>query len=134
MLIAATIAFLLMHYGSSSMAMMWPYDQIEKLITQDVADEVRQKQAMEIVAHMKAANKASDKEREKSVDVLLKLTSKRDTPIEEIERAGQPLIAEDKLTAEKLLDMRFQLKAVMTASEWTKVFAARAAASRRKVP
>ena len=134
MLIAATIAFVLMHYGSSAAAMMWPYDQIEKLIKDDVADEVRQKQALEIVVQMKAANQAYEKERGKSVDVLLKLTSKRSSSIEEIERTGQPLIAEDKLTAEKLLDMRFQLKAVMTASEWTRVFAARTAAGGKKAP
>jgi hypothetical protein len=32
------------------------------------------------------------------------------------------------------MDMQFQLKSVMTASEWTKVFAARAAAGAKKVP
>ena len=52
---------------------MWPYDHVEKLVKQDVADEARRKQALEIVEQMKAANKAYDKEREKSVDALAKL-------------------------------------------------------------
>jgi hypothetical protein len=123
MLIAATIAFLLMH-GSSGAALLWPYDQTVKLIKQDVADEARQKQAVEIVDQMKAANKAYAKQREKSVEAVAKLAAKRDTPAAELERAGQPLVAEDRATAEKLLDLRFQLKSMLTASEWAKVLPA----------
>ena len=134
MLIAATIAFLLIRYGSSSLALMWPYDHVEKLVKQDVADEARRKQALEIVEQMKAANKAYDKEREKSVDALAKLVSVRETPVAEIDRAVQPMIAEDRALAQKLVDMRFELKSALTASEWAKVFPAPAAASAKNSP
>lgn len=125
MLIAATIAYLFMHFGSGSSALMLQYDQTEKLIRQNVADEARQKHSLEIVDRMKAATEAHAKEREKSVDALLKLLSLRDTPVAAIGRAGQPLIAEDRATAEKLLGLRFQLKSVLTANEWAKVLPAR---------
>jgi hypothetical protein len=124
MLIAATIAYLFMHFGSGSSALMWQYDQTEKLIKQNVADETRQKQALEIVDRMKAAKEAYAKEREKSVDALVKLLSVRETPTAAIGRAGQPLIAEDRATSEKLVDLRFQLKSVLPANEWAKVLPA----------
>jgi hypothetical protein len=38
--------------------------------------------------------------------------------------AAQPLITDDSATAEKLLDLRFQLRTVLTESEWAKVFPA----------
>jgi hypothetical protein len=132
MLTSIIIVFLLVHFGSSSSALMWPYDHIEKLIKQDVADEAHRKQALEIIEQMKAANKAYDKERGKSVDAVTKLASVRATPVAEIDRAAQPMIAEDRATAQKLVDLRFQLKAVMTANEWAKVFPAPTAAGAKK--
>ena len=138
MLMAALITFLLLHYGSgsSSPALLWPYEQTERRIKQDIADEARQKPALEIVDRMKAVTKAYAKQREKSVEALAKLEARRATPVAAIEGAGQPLIAEDRATAEKLLDLRFQLKSVLTASEWAKVLPAPAttAASARKSP
>lgn len=123
MLIAA-MAYLFMHFSSGSSALLWQYDQTEKLIKQNVADAARQKQALEIVGRMKVAKEAYAKQREKSVGALVGLLSVRDTPVAAIERAGQPLIAEDKATAEKLLDLRLQLKAVLNANEWAEVLPA----------
>jgi hypothetical protein len=125
MLIAVITAYLMMHYGSGSSALMWQYDQTEKLIKQNVAGEARQKQALEIVNQMKAATETHAKEREKSVGALVKVLSVRETPVAAIGRAGQPLIAEDRATAEKLLDLRFKLKSVLRANEWAKVLPVR---------
>jgi hypothetical protein len=134
MLIAALITYLLIHYDSSSPALLWPYEQTEKRIKQDVTDGARQKQALEIVEQMKTVNKAYAKQRERSVEALAKLEAMRETPVAQLERAGQPLIAEDRATAEQLLVLRFQLKSVLTASEWAKVIPAPAttAATARK--
>ena len=121
-----------MHFGSDSSALMWPYDQIAKSIKQDVSDEVRQKQALEILDQMKAADKASAKQREKSAKVLTKLEAVRETPFAAIEYAGQPLVADDRATSERLLDLRFQLKSVLTASEWSKLFPVQATAAEAK--
>jgi len=51
-------------------------------------------------------------------------SSKRSAPTSEIEQAAQPLVAEDRASAEKLLDLRFQLKSVLTPDEWKRVFPA----------
>ena len=52
---------------------------------------------------------------------------KRTTPDSDIERAAQPLVADDRASAEKILDLRFQLKSVLTPDEWKMVFPAPAA-------
>jgi hypothetical protein len=122
MLIAALTVYLLIHFGSHTLAVIPPLDETAALIKKDVADEARQKQALAIVDQMKATAGAHAKQRGKSIDSLNNLLAKRATPTSEIEHAAQPLIAEDKATAEKLLDLRFQLKSVLTPSEWGKVF------------
>lgn len=122
MLISLLVAYLLLHSdsGSSSPTVLWPYERTEKL----VAGQARQKQALEIVEQMKTVNEVYAKQREKSVEALAKLEATRETPVAELGRASQPLIAEDRATAEQLLVLRFQLKSVLTASKWAKVFPA----------
>ena len=122
MLIAALTAFLLLHYGSHSSELTNHLDQTAALIKQDVADEARRKQALAIVDNMKTIATASAKQHEKSVDALNKLLAKREVPTSDLKLAAQPLIAEDRATTEKLLDLHFQLKTVLTASEWARVF------------
>jgi hypothetical protein len=124
MLIAAITAYLLIHFGSHSLAVAPQLEQATQLIKKDVADEARQKQALAIVDQMKAATKAYAQRREKSIGSLNGVLGKRATPSSEIVSAAQPLIIDDSATAEKLLDLRFQLKSVLTQSEWAKVFPA----------
>jgi hypothetical protein len=133
MLISIFLAYLYFHFGSGSPSPepLWPYDATAKLIQQDVADETRQKKALEIVDRMKALNATYDKALETSIDALLRLEAVRTTPASAITAAGQSLVTDDKATAEKLLDLRYELKAVLTASEWAKVFPA-PAATRKK--
>jgi len=122
MLIALLTAFLLIHFGSHSSALTSQLDQTVALIQKDVADEARRKQAVAIVDQMKTEAKASAEQRKKSMEALNDLLAKRTTPASEIHNAAQPLVAEDKASAERLLDLRFQLKSVLTASEWKMVF------------
>ena len=122
MLIAALTAYLLLHYGSHSSALTPQFDQTATLIKQYVKDEARQKQALATVDQMKTIAMASAKQREKSIDALHELLAKREVPAGDIKRAAQPLITEDTATADKLLDLHFELKSVLTASEWAKVF------------
>jgi len=127
MLIAALTAFLLIHFGSHSSALTSQLDQTAALIQKDVADEAHRKQALVIVDQMKAEAQAAAKQRQKSVDALNSVLAKRTTPVSDIERAAQPLVADDRASAEKLLDLRFQLKSVLTPDEWKMVFPAPAA-------
>jgi hypothetical protein len=120
MLIAAIVILLL--HGSNTATLLWPYDETSHRIKQEVTDEVRRKQAVDVIDQMKAVNKAFAKKREKSVDALAKLAAHRELPAADFQQAGEPLIAEDKAVAESLLDLRFQLKSVLTAKEWAKVF------------
>jgi len=122
MLIAALTAYLLIHFGSHSSALTAQLDQTAALIQKDVADEAHRKQALVIVDQMKAEAQAAAKQRQKSVDVLNGVLAKRTTPVSDIERAAQPLVADDRASAEKLLDLRFQLKSVLTPDEWKLVF------------
>ena len=127
MLIAAITAYLLIHFGSHSLAVTPELDQTAELIKKDVADEARQKQALAIIDQMKATTKAYAQRREKSIDSLNGVLAKRTTPSSAIVSAAQPLITDDSANAEKLLDLRFQLRTVLTESEWVKVFPAPAA-------
>jgi hypothetical protein len=120
MLIAAIVILLL--HGSNTATLLWPYDETSHRIEQQVTDEVRRKQAVDVINQMKAVNKAFAKKREKSVDALAKLAANRESPAADFQQASEPLIAEDKAVAESLLDLRFQLKSVLTAKEWAKVF------------
>jgi len=122
MLIGLLTAYLLLHYGSHSSGLTNQLDHTAALIKQDVADEARRKQALAIVSNMKTIATASAKQREKSFDALNKLLAKREVPASDLKLAAQPLIAEDRATTEKLLDLHFQLKTVLTASEWALVF------------
>src|SRR5215467_7236349 len=103
MLIAALVAFLIIHLDVHSAAVTGPLDQAAALIKKDVSDEARQKQALAIVDQMKSEAKAYADKRAKSIDELTKLTAKRTTPSSEIAQAEQPLINEDRAVAEKLL-------------------------------
>jgi hypothetical protein len=134
MLIAAITAYLLIHFGSHSAAMTPQLDQTAALIQKHVADEAHRKQALAIVDQMKAEAKAYAKQRDKAVGALNGVLSKRTAPTSEIEQAAQPLVADDRASAEKLLDLRFQLKSVLTQDEWKKVFPASAgdAAGKKK--
>src|SRR4249920_1482638 len=122
MLIAALTAFLLLHYGSHSAALTNQLDQTATLIKQHVKEEARQKQALATIDQMKTIAKACAKQREKSMDALNELLAKREVPAGDIRLAAQPLITEDRAAADKLLDLRFELKSVLTASEWANVF------------
>ena len=127
MLIAALTAYLLIHFGSHSSGLTSQLDQTAALIQKDVVDEDHRKQALAIIEQMTAEAKAYAKQREKSVDALNGILGKRTTPVSDIERAAQPLVADDRVSAEKLLDLRFQLKSILTADEWKRVFPAPAA-------
>ncbi|HXX10409.1 MAG TPA: hypothetical protein VEK05_02750 [Burkholderiales bacterium] len=124
MLIAALTAFLIVHFSAHSSSMTAPFEQTAALIKQHVAEEARQKQALALVDQMKSQSTNYLQRRDKLIQALVGLTAKRATQVSEIEKAAQPLITDDRATAEKLLDLRFQLKSVLMADEWAQVFPA----------
>jgi len=122
MLIALLTAYLIMHFSSDSSALSAPFAQAAERIKKNVSDDDRQKQALTVIDQMKSEAQAYTQKRDSSMDVLARLLAKRTTAASDIEHASQPLIDEDRARGERLLDLRFKLKSVLTSSEWAKVF------------
>lgn len=122
MLIATFTALYLLYWSSGSVRLMANLDQTEKHIKANVADGARREQALQIVGRMKDANKAYWAQREKAAKSLAALIGKRATQSATLEAALNPLLADDNTTREQLVDLRFQLKSVLTAREWAAVF------------
>ena len=122
MLIATFTALYLLFWASSSGSTDPNLEHMATLIKSNVEDKTRREQALQIVAHMQDVNKAHSALREKVANSLAKLIGNRTTPPAAIEDALNPLIADDKTTREQILDLRFQLKSVLTAKEWGAVF------------
>jgi small-conductance mechanosensitive channel len=122
MLIGLAVILCLIFCGGRSSSLVPPFNQTEDLIKKNVQDDSRKKQALDTVDEMKKTFDASTDGRKKSIDSLQKLLDDRTTPPDQINSGLQSLIADDQTTSEKLLDSLFQLKNVITADEWTKVF------------
>ena len=130
-LIAAITALVLyFHMGSATVAPV--LDQAAALIKEDVADEAHRKQALAIVDQAETAVKTNAEQRAKAIEALAELTTRRAVPAAEIGRAAEPLIAGDRATAARLVDLRFQLKSVLTADEWANVFPTHSGADDKK--
>jgi len=123
MLIGTFTALYLLFWTSSSTPMMANLQQTEQRIKANVADDARRQQALQIVGRMNDANKAYSEQSRKVIKSLTALIGKRTTQPAAIEAALDPLLADDKTTREQLLDLRIQLKSVLTVNEWGAVFA-----------
>jgi hypothetical protein len=99
------------------------YDQTEGLIKKYVHDETRQKQALTIVDQAETDAERRQKELQKSVESLSNvLLNKRVSTASEIQAALNPIDAAAVGEVQKQLDLRFQLKTVLTEAEWSQVF------------
>jgi hypothetical protein len=124
MLIAALITCILIYTHGRSSELTLPFRQAEEHIKKDVADDGRRTAALSIVGRMQQTIQAIDKDRQNAPTSLRELLDKRTTSSTEIESALQPLKAGDEENCERLLDLRFELKGVLTAEEWKQVFPA----------
>ena len=122
MLIALFTAMYLMYWSSSSSPLMANLEQTEKLIKANVADDTRREQALRIVGQMRDVVKAYNSRNASVGKSLAALVEDRATKSAALEATLQPLLADDNATREQLVDLRFQLKAVLTAKEWAAVF------------
>ena len=114
---------LLVHFGLGHAAALSPqFDVAEANIKRDVHDEARRKLALNIVGQMKSTEADYVKSREKSSKAVNAAASKRETTPEELRAVAAPLLAEDKQVRDRMLDLQFQLRAVLTAEEWASVY------------
>jgi hypothetical protein len=124
MLIAALITCIVIYTHGRSSSLTPLFGQAEELIRKDVPDDSRRKQALDVVGRMQQTVEAIDKDRQNAPISLRELLDKRTTSSAQIENALQPLKVADEKNCETLLDLRFELKDVLTADEWKKVFPA----------
>jgi len=122
MLIATLTALYLLFWSSSSTPLMSNLDQVEKRIKANVEDAARREQALQIVDRMEDANKAYWTQREKAAKSLAALIGNRATQPPALKSALDPLLADASRVRAQLVDLRFQLKSVLTANEWAAVF------------
>jgi len=122
MLIALFTAMYLMYWSSGSSPLMANLEQTEKLIKANVADDARREQAVQIVGRMKDVIKAYNSRNANVAKSLAGLVQSRATQPAALEATLDPLLADDDATREQLVDLRFQLKSVLTAKEWAAVF------------
>ena len=112
-----------LYYGTGHATALGPqFDQAEASIKKNVQDEARRKQALEIVAQMKSTETAFVTSREKSTKAVRAALSKRDATDAELRAVAAPLLAEDKQVRDRMLDLQFQLRKVVTAEEWAQVY------------
>jgi hypothetical protein len=122
MLIALFTAMYLLFWSSSSSPLMANLDLTEKLIKANVADDAHREQALAIAGRMKDVTKAYNSRNENLAKSLAGLVQSRATQPAALEAILDPLLADDNATREQLVDLRFQLKSVLTAKEWAAVF------------
>jgi hypothetical protein len=121
-MLIAIITFLILHFGFGSSSVLLPFDRVEKAVEHSVTDAARKKQALAIVDQMKAAEKAHTEKFKESIAALDELLGRRTAPVVDIERSAARITADSSETRTKLLELRFDLKAVLTQSEWAEVF------------
>ncbi|HTT37141.1 MAG TPA: hypothetical protein VMH32_05680 [Burkholderiales bacterium] len=122
MLIATLTALYLLFWSSSSAPLLSNLDQTEKLIKANVENDARRERALQIVGRMKDVHKAYWTQRGTVSKSLAALLETRATQPSALEAALNPLLADSDRMRDQLVDLRFQLKSVLTASEWAAVF------------
>jgi len=121
MLISLVLAYFLLH-GSAAAGFAPQLESTGERIKEHVTVEATQKQALAVIDTATRANKAFLDQQKRDVDALSKVLAERGASAEQIDVAIAPLLASDSTVAVKLVNARFQLRALLTADEWSKVF------------
>ena len=122
MLIALVVACYLYFGAGHATALSPQFAQAEAGIKKNVHDEARRAQALKIVAEMKSAKTEFVKRRETSAKAVNEVLAKREVTGEELRAVASPLLTEDKQVRDRLLDLQFELRSVLTAAEWAQVY------------
>ncbi|HEX4797247.1 MAG TPA: hypothetical protein VH370_25865 [Humisphaera sp.] len=122
MLIALLIGCLL-YFGSGQATALAPqFDEAEAGIKKYVPDETRRKEAMRIVGDMKSEMKDFTKRRENSGKSLKEALHNREATADDLRAAAAPLMEDNRQARERMLDLQFQLRKVLTAEEWAQAY------------
>jgi len=99
-------------------------DHLESAIKKEVPAEATRKQALAIVSQAQAANKTFTDDRKKMAATLASALGSRTATAEQIEGAMKPLLAADSTVTAKMVDTYVELRPVIGAADWAKVFPA----------
>jgi len=119
----AILVGLFLYMGTGHATALSPeFDRAEANVKKNVHDEARRKQALEILSQMKSTTADFMKRREKSAKQVSDTLARREVTEAELRAVGAPLLAEDKQVRDRLLELQFQLRKVLTADEWSAVY------------
>jgi hypothetical protein len=123
MLTSLIIAFLILHGGASQL-MQEHLEATTKAVDKNITVDATKKQALAILDSATKENNAFIAQRQKIVDALKKDLANKGTTIAEIEAVVKPLLPGDSANASHMTDRIFELRKVLSASDWAKVFPA----------
>jgi septal ring factor EnvC (AmiA/AmiB activator) len=123
-MLIALATFLILHFGAGTSPMLLHLDQLEKAVKHFVTDDAHKARALKIVDHMKKTEKALVDKQKKAIQSLDEKLGQRTMSASDIDRDLAPMSAESKAARAKLLELRFELKTVLSAGEWAQVFPA----------
>jgi hypothetical protein len=115
---------MLIYYFSSSSGMDLLVKDIEKPVKQYVQNEATDKQIISINKEMRSENVSANKDIKEEKKLLAKVNRNRLATDAEFDEAFDAIDQMRATAHEKILDGRFKMKELMTAQEWTNVYAA----------
>jgi hypothetical protein len=121
-LVAILIGVLVYFNTGHATALAPQIDRAETVVKKNVHDEARRKQALQIIGQIKSTCADFVKSREKSAKAVNQALDKREVTPQELQSAAAPLLAEEQQVRDRLLDLQFQLRKVLTAEEWAQVY------------
>jgi hypothetical protein len=123
MLTSLIIAFFILHGGASA-GFASQLDRASKAIKTDVTVDSSKKQALAVIDEATKSNSAFLDQQKKVSEAMSKVLADRGATLAQIDSAVLPLFASDSAAADKMVDASFQLRHVLTAQDWAKVFPA----------
>ncbi len=121
MLTSLIIAYFLLH-GGALQRLQQHIEDASKAVGKNITVEATKKQAIAILDSAKQENEAFLNERKKLVASLKTTLADRNTTDAQILAAVRPFYAADSANANHMVDRMFDLKKVLSASDWAKVF------------
>ena len=121
MLTSLIIAYLVLHGGASQL-MQQHIEAATKAVDKNVTVEATKKQALAILDSATKENNAFIAQRSKVVSALKTQLSSKSATFAQIETTVKPLIPADSANAAHMADRIFELRKVLNASDWAKVF------------
>jgi hypothetical protein len=115
---------MLIYYFSSSSGMDLLVKDIEKPVKQYVQNEATAKQIISVNKEMRSENEFVNKDIKEEKKRLAKINGIRLATDAEFDEAFDAIDQMRATAREKILDGRFKMKGLMTAQEWTSVYAA----------